>query len=460
MKKTKMMSFSLIFAGLCFFFNPYFAAVDILPDFMGALLVAAGIFPYTRLYAPMREASRAFLILALADFVKTAMLVFVFGSSTMGEQEILILIVAFLSATVGTVFAVQAFRALFDGLYTMAARENCAALYANGEKGEPSPTERTARFAMTFLVLREAISLLPEFAALLNSTYVDSDFIRLYDYIGTMRLLVLIPVLVLGIIYLVKISRYFRLAMKCHDLREALALRYASFMDAHPGIRIKARHALAFSLVGIGALFLTDFYLDTHNIIPDTLAACLMLAGVCLLRLPRKALLPVASAIAGYGIVATLSTRLSYRFSIAHVGADITRSEAVAKEYLVMWLVSLLEMLVFFAMLALVLLALRKTLITWGGYKPERMDDFETRNAKLVRDEFDWQFIKCYLLGFLSALASFLFDYLQSWPDTRAFRILEGFWILDFALALFFAVYLCYILSLAMGKVRERFQFE
>ena len=111
-------------------------------------------------------------------------------------------------------------------------------------------------------------------------------------------------------------------------------------------------------------------------------------------------------------------------------------------------------------MLAFLLLALRKALILWGGYKPTLMDDFEKRNEKLVRDEFDWQFIKCYILGFLSALASFLFDYLQSWPSGRIFRLLEGFWILDFALALLFAIYFCYTLSLAMGKIKERFQFE
>lgn len=453
------MSFALIFAGLCFFFNPYFAAVDILPDCIGALLVVWGIYPLSRLYAPMREASRAFLFFALADFVKNILLVFVFGMSVMGEQEVLILIVAFLSATVGTLFAVQALRALFDALYTVAAREECKSLYGSVE-GQRSKTENMARFAVIFVVLREAISLLPEFAALLNTTYVDSEFIRLYDYIGTMRILALVPVLGLGIAYLVLLSRYFLTVHRARDFRVALSARYDTFMQAHPGIRIKARHAAAFLLLGIGALLLTDFYLDVRNIIPDPIGALCMLAGVLLLRLPRKALLPAAGLTALFGIVSAISARSSYLFSLHHVGADITRSEAVAREYLVMWLLSLLEMLVFLAMLAFLLIALRKTLARWGGYKPVHMDDFEKRNEALVREEFDWQFIKCYILGFFSALVSFLFDYLQSWPSTRIFRLLEGLWILDFALALFFGIYFCYTLSLAMGKIRERFQYE
>ena len=56
-------------------------------------------------------------------YPENTMLAFVFGMSVMGEQEVLILIVAFLSATVGALFAVLAIRALFDGLYTVAARE-------------------------------------------------------------------------------------------------------------------------------------------------------------------------------------------------------------------------------------------------------------------------------------------------------------------------------------------------
>ena len=170
--------------------------------------------------------------------------------------------------------------------------------------------------------------------------------------------------------------------------------------------------------------------------------------------------MPTVSLIGVFLLVSALSSHKSYLFSATRVAADITRSEVVAREYLVMWLLSLLEMLVFLAMLAFLLLALRKTLTKWGGYRPSHMDDFEKRNEKLVREEFDWQFIKCYILGFLSALASFLFDYLQSWPSARIFRLLEGFWMLDFALALLFAIYLIYTLSLAMGKVRERFQFE
>ena len=42
-KKSKPISFALVTAGLAFFFNPQFAALDLLPDFIGCLLILSMI---------------------------------------------------------------------------------------------------------------------------------------------------------------------------------------------------------------------------------------------------------------------------------------------------------------------------------------------------------------------------------------------------------------------------------
>ena len=38
-RASRPLGFGLVFAGLCFFFNPYVAVIDVLPDFIGALLI-------------------------------------------------------------------------------------------------------------------------------------------------------------------------------------------------------------------------------------------------------------------------------------------------------------------------------------------------------------------------------------------------------------------------------------
>ena len=47
-RNEKGMSFALIFAGLLFFCNPTFSAIDVLPDFIGCVLLFLGLFRLSR----------------------------------------------------------------------------------------------------------------------------------------------------------------------------------------------------------------------------------------------------------------------------------------------------------------------------------------------------------------------------------------------------------------------------
>ena len=456
--------FILVLIGLCFFFNPYFSAIDFLPDFIGCLLIALGLVPLSHISLPFKDAQRGFLRLALIDATKQILLLFVFSSSALGEQEVLLLIVAFLSATLGTVFTVHAMRALFDGIGWLADTYNCEGLCAVKRHGH-SRTELFARFTVVFVIAKEAILLLPEFAALLNSTYVDSKFVRLYNYIGLMRALAIIPVLIFGLAWLFSLVAYFSRLCKEKDFLLALNEQYIAYMEKHTGTRIKSRYFVAFCLIATGLFFLTDFYLDYRNIIPDAAGGCLILCGVLLLGVSRKVYLPAMMSAALYTAIASLSSYKSYLFVSEHIGADIARSEAVASEYQIMWLCSLAEFLCFLVLLLFLILALRAVLIKWGGYLPEHADaDFEARHASKIREEFDWQLIKCYIFGFISAMFSFFFDYFKTWPNTEALRyfsrLMEGLWVPDFLLAIFFAAYMSYTLTLAFAKIGERFLFE
>ena len=456
--------FILVLIGLCFFFNPYFSAIDFLPDFIGCLLIAIGLIPLSRISLPLKDAQRGFLRLALIDAAKQVLLLFVFSSSAMGEQEVLLLIVAFLSATLGTVFAVLAMRALFDGIGWLADTYECDGLCTVKRHGR-SRTELFARFTVIFVITKEAILLLPEFAALLNSTYVDSKYVRLYDYIGLMRALAIIPVLIFGLVWLFSLVIYFVRVCKEKEFLKALNEQYIAYMEKHPGTRVKSRYFVAFCLIAAGLFFLTDFYLDYRNIISDTAGGCLILCGVLLLGVPRKAWVPAMLSAALYTVVASLSSHKSYLFVSEHIGSDIARSEAVASEYQIMWLCALAEFLCFLVLLLFLILALRAVLVKWGGYLPEHADaDFEARQESMVREDFDWQLIKCYIFGFISALLSFFFDYFKTWPNTEALRyfsrLMEGLWIPDFLLAIFFAAYMSYTLTLVFAKIGERFLFE
>ncbi len=464
MNKQKSLHFVPVLIGLCFFFNPYFAVIDFLPDFIGCLLIALGLFHVSRIYAPMREARRSFFILAIIDLVKNLMLLFVFGNSALGEQEVLVLIVAFLSATLGTTFTVVAMRKLFDGFDWIAWSYDCTPLYMP-VLGRRSRTELFRHFTIFFLIFKETVLLLPEFASLLNSSYVNSDMIRIYDYIGVMRVLAIIPALILGILWLCALISYFVHLHKQKELFEHLTLQYRSYMSEHPGIRVLTRYTVSFLLIGTGMLLLADFYLDFRDILPDPLGGVLIVIGIALLGLPKNKLLPALLSACAYTAASAFSSGKSYAFVSHYSGSDIARSEEAAGAYEAMWLSSLGEFALFLILLLFLLLALRAVLLKWGGYVPQHTDrEFEKRHAKKIHDEFDWQFIKCYIFGFFSALLSFFFDYFKTWTNTEKLRyfsrFMEGLWIPDLLLALFFSIYLFYTLAGVMEKIKERFQFE
>ena len=464
MTTKKYMGFLSVLVGLCFFFNPYIAGVDVLPDFIGCLLIALGLIPSARVFRGLREAKRRFLTLAALDAVKQMMLAFIFSSSALGEQETLLLTVAFVSATVGTWFAVLAMRSLFDGLAWMLDTYECNELIG-ATATKRSKTERLARFTVIFIVVKETLLLLPEFAALLNSSYVDSGAVRLYDYIGVMRGLVILPVLILGIVWLCSTIAYFSRLLRQRELLNALREQYIAHLDAHPGVRILARYFLSFVLLALGGFFLVDFYLDFQNIIPDVVGAILLFSGVLLLGVGKKRIAWAATFSALYGAVAAFSGTKAYRFVTSYIGSDITRSEEAAAAYAGMWISALFEMFAFLALLALVLLCLRAVLMAWGGYRPEHPDEaFEERHERRIRDEFDGRLIKCYVFGFISAIVSFLFDYVKTWSDAKELRyfgrLLEALWIPDFLLGILFAAYFAYLLTQVYAKIGERFQFD
>ena len=106
MNLERPVRFGLVLFGLCFFFNPGFSAVDVLPDFIGCMLIWLGLSRISLISAPMREARGAFLKLAAVDVVKTFALIIVFRAGSSSEQPISLLIIAFSAALVGMYFFV------------------------------------------------------------------------------------------------------------------------------------------------------------------------------------------------------------------------------------------------------------------------------------------------------------------------------------------------------------------
>ena len=464
MKKSKPIGFLAVLFGLLFFCNPYIAAIDVLPDFIGCAIIYFALSRISHINRRLGEARTAFFKLMAFCLCKDICVLVVFGMSTAAERPVSLLLVTFVNAVVGLYFSYSAINLLFDGIYSLSVLRNCPTLYAGYKRFfgvERSRCEVALRATWIFFILREVLCLLPEFTALTTSSYIDSDLIRIYEYIGLMRAMACILVLFLALLWLWQLLRFFIALSRERSFRAALGEEEQAHSRLHPGNAVIRRYGVSFLLFGIGALLLCDFYLDFQNIIPDALGAAFLLSGLLFTDLSRRQKAIGGTLCVSYGVMATVSSHFAYRFSMEYSAGEISKNASAARAYLHMWLTSLCEFLAFLALLVVLLLCLRTVIAKWAGYLPTHAEsEFEQRRRHAFVEDFDKSLIHTFIWGFLSALLSFLYDYIKEFPSHKFFRFLELFWAFDLVMALAFGVVWIVLLSNIHAQIKQRFALD
>lgn len=459
-RASRPIRFGLVFAGLCFFCNPYFAVIDFLPDFIGCLLICLGLTRVSQIKGSMKDARASFLKVTIVDVLKNITLLIVFGASGPNEQATALLLIGFSAAVLELMFLIPAVLRLFDGFSDFATAYDCVSLYGN-TKGRLSLTDRIKKTTIIFLIVRETVCLLPEFTALTQSSYQDSMWNRIYEHIGVMRGFACLIVAVIGIYWLACLIGYFRKLFAEKEVLLRAGEAYRAYYDAHPGIAVERRHNWSFLLLFIGSLMLIDFYLDFRNILPDGIAGIFLLAATLIPSVDKKHRIIAAISAGAYTVISTVSSKISYAFANNYSVGEITKNAEAAKAYLQMWLMALAEFLVFLAMLVCILLLLRAVILKWAGYRPEHnRSEFEDRCQSTLLSEFDGKLIRTFVFGFISGLVSFLYDYIKELPGKGILRLLDYIWIFDFCLAIAFAVVLATLLSSISNEIKNRFLYD
>lgn len=108
------MSYAKLIIGALFLSNPYFGAIDYLPDFIGLLLISSAIKPLAEI-SPSAEASRSFINKAAAVSFFQITLLFPFLSIISSEPSFNLLY-SFSFAVLRIIFLIPAIRELFNAL--------------------------------------------------------------------------------------------------------------------------------------------------------------------------------------------------------------------------------------------------------------------------------------------------------------------------------------------------------
>ncbi len=375
------------FPAAFFLFNPNFNIIDVLPDFIGYFFLSLAFVKLGELNESVAAAVSAFRKMILVDLGKWAAIIWVFGMSVPAERNSSLLLWSFVFATVEMVFVIPAVIKLFDGLTQIGFLFPNESLLEANKKQRRSRTDRMKGATVFLVAAKGTLSTLPELADLTNTSYDETArFVNLYRFIGVMRILAFLPMLVIGILWVVRFCRYFNRLRKDRLLWDGLCERYKTHVLPREGMFIRRNFRSAVLLILVGLTLTMDFRLERVNMIPDLLAALVFILAV----LKLKKYLDLSGRSAWLGVILYLfasgGEAIAERYFFQNYTYHAVLRSAKAELAYGCWVgsVALKNAMFLLAVLSL-WLCIRRTISLHTGYV-EGKEQVGEREEKLVKD--------------------------------------------------------------------------
>ena len=298
------MGFGMLMAGLILLFNPVIIVVDVLPDAVAFFLIAAGLTKMSYFIGKIAQARDAFLKLALVEVAKfVSILVLPYAS---GSADVLL---AFVFGLIEGFLFVPAVNYLFEGLSFAGLWYSGTAVYAKrrGPGGrEIEAAAATKRFMIFFYILRIVSTLVPELTELEMYDYigtVDSRILRMTYFKPLLYILFTALVLVFGVIYIVRVVRFFNPIRKDTPFIDALRRKFERDILPKTSFFIAKTMKIVLLLFGfsVGTSFLV-FIEDVNILIGAVSSGILIAAAVILCRYVKQAWMVIATAAVRAGL--------------------------------------------------------------------------------------------------------------------------------------------------------------
>lgn len=382
-KQTTKLGWGYIIAGGIFLFEPFVSVFDILPDFVGYLLILHGLQTLSLLEGHLEAATRCFRRLALLAVGRLLSLLVIFGLMPATEQPVGHLLFTFTFGILDCIVLIPAWRELTQGLTQSAYLFGGSAVLASDRHG-CSRADRFLRFTLIFMVLKEVMSVLPEVSVLFNSRSGEINSTRwyfLYNYIGVLRLFAAVLTLIFGIVWLVKLIRYIGFLRRDVVYQESLCSAVGQYMELHPDhMPCRAIRSAVFWL-GAASILCVDIFADGISVLPDAVAAACILVAVILLTRENLCMNATVGATVCFLVTSTLAgikrsaflhelcegsmmnadqyTATHNSYMLENAARMLKDPDSRAEFYLVCGLVAVAQVC-----LILTLLCLRRTLLT------------------------------------------------------------------------------------------------
>ena len=346
MRKNKnSVSWGLMAVSFVFLFNPNFAIVDFLPDIIGYIIMSVALTRLAMVSESLYDAKRAFDRMIIIDAGKILSIFWVFGMSNTSEMSSSLLLWSFVFGVLEIIFATSAFVKLFEGLSALGDFHPNISIHGRKNNRRKSYTEKIKSFSVFFIVFKAIFTCLPEFTVLSSMSYDESSkFVDIYRYINIIRFMCVLPVIIVGLVWLVSAIKYFLRIKKDREFSLAVSEKYL-YKQAHKkGDFIIRDIKIATAFFVVASILTIDFNLDDINIIPDILVVFAM--GISLMYFLKvskaKKLFPLIS-FALYTVATIFEDYSRYNFINNYTYGAIDKNEKAFFLYITMVVAVIIE---------------------------------------------------------------------------------------------------------------------
>lgn len=269
------MNVKYIIIGLIFLINPNIEVVDILPDFIGTILIILGINKFADISERGAAAKKALLICTYLNAAKClSILTFLIISAS----EMTWMLVFTMCFGLGeAALLCYAFFQLAEGIsYT--------AMLAD----KPEIFNRTTAFfglSTAFICVRTIMSIFPELVYL-NTDYGTVESVPINWEFVTLMLYALNVLVVtsFGIIWYINSRSFFKIIKNEKDYLDALDKQYMDEVGSNRSLLTYRAFKTASLLILLGVLFIITLRLDGIDLLPDFIGAAMFFVAVLRLK--------------------------------------------------------------------------------------------------------------------------------------------------------------------------------
>lgn len=421
-KKARYLGLGYLIPGAIFLFNPNINIIDLLPDFIGYLFIIAAISRAADLNLHLAEAKQLFKKLVYINLSRIpAVFLMLWITTNKVDERTSVLVLTFAYGVVELIYLIRAFGQLFEGIVYIGTRyDSKSAFYLPQNKKKTSrqkPVSSLQIYTNIFSIVKLLLPAVPYIIYLRTDTIygeVQSVNIDFEKYKNFLLVICFITVLILGIIWLYRYTRYIKNILRDLQFINKLTESYESQIVPREGMLIKRGIKTSIAVLCIAFACGIDIYINNVNVIPDFISAIFFIVGArMLIKFTARAKGAVALATAY--LISSLASYATSIYFFDNFSYDlIIKNIRAANCYRIYTILSTVEAVILAALLFLLIKAVCDIASKHTGYKGDNINDLTEKISLSIPKILTRRLYISFAFGVAAAVSSVLYVVLMS----------------------------------------------